>query len=183
MRQAVIDAAARLFARRGVADVALRNIAAEADVHVSLINRYVGSRDDLIRAVFNDLASTVRQYVIDHPREQHPFSRDSALGRWLTILAHWMLSGNDLADALDTANPVQAMADGLVEYNGLSPRDARIRSAQIFGSALGWRLFEPYLIAAAGLEDESITEVHDLLTAIHKRVGATPVGPAPYDPI
>ena len=53
-------------------------------------------------------------------------------------------------------------------------------AAQIFGSALGWRLFEPYLITAAGLEDEPLDGLHDELTAIHQRMGSTPMAPAPH---
>lgn len=40
--------AARLFAFRGVDAVSLRDIAASADVHLSLIRRYVGNRETLV---------------------------------------------------------------------------------------------------------------------------------------
>lgn len=180
VRRAVLDSAAGLFASRGVASVSLRDIAQAADVHLALITRYIGSREDLIRAVFYDLAVEVARHTTDHPRQQHPFDRESALGRWLSILAHWMLTGQDPAIALNVANPVQAMVDVIVEHNGLDEREARVRAAQIFGSALGWRLFEPYLITAAGLEDEPLDGLHDELTAIHQRMGSTPMAPAPH---
>lgn len=179
----MLDTAARLFAANGVAAVSLRDIAASADVHVALITRYFGSRDDLICAVFDDLADAIAQHILDYPRQQHSFDRDSELGRWLAILGHWMLTGEDPSLALGVSNPVQAMADVIAEHNGLDPREARIRSAQIFGSALGWRLFEPYLIAAGDLRDEPPEFLHDELTAIHQRMGATPLDPAPHEPL
>ncbi len=175
--------AAALFANHGVAAVSLRDIARAADVHVALITRYFGSRNDLIRAVFDDLAAEVARHTTDHPRQQHPFDRESPLGRWLAILAHWMLTGQDPAVALSVANPVQAMVDVIIEHNGLNPREARVRAAQIFGSALGWRLFEPYLISAADLGDEPLDGLHDQLTAIHQRIGSTPLNPARHQPL
>ncbi len=183
VRRAVLDTAAVLFARSGVAQVSLRDIAAAADVHVSLINRYVGSRETLITAVFDDLASNVARDIVSRPRQQHTFDRDSALGQWLAILAHWMLTDQDVATALGGANPVRAMVDVIGEYSGLEPRAARIRAAQIVGSALGWRLFEPYLVAAADLQGESLADLHDELTAVHQRMGATDLTPAPHRPL
>jgi AcrR family transcriptional regulator len=183
VRRAVLEASAELFARNGVSAVSLRDIASAADVHVSLITKYFGSREALIREVFEALAVEVARDVVERPREQHTFDREAPLGRWLSILAHWMLTGQDTSALLGDANPVQAMASVIVEHNGLEPREARIRAAQIFSSALGWRLFEPYLIAAAGLQDEPVEQLHDELTAIHQRVGATPVRPQPHQPL
>ncbi len=94
-----------------------------------------------------------------------------------------MLTGQDAADALGVDNPVQSMVDVIVEHNGLDRRAASIRAAQIFGSALGWRLFEPYLITAVGLGDEPLDGRHDELTAIHQRIGSTPLDPAPHQPL
>lgn len=56
VRRAVLDEAASLFADRGLDRVSLRTIAAAARVHPALIARYIGGRDDLIRAVFDDLS-------------------------------------------------------------------------------------------------------------------------------
>jgi AcrR family transcriptional regulator len=155
--------------------VSLRDIASAADVHVTLITRYFGSRDSLIRAVFDDLAASIAEHTSSHPLEQHSFDPESSLGRWMAILAHWMITGQDPRLALGGINPVQAMANVIVEHNGLPDRDARIRAAQIFGSALGWRLFEPYLITAGSLQDEDPADLHDSLTAMHRQVGATAV--------
>jgi len=55
VRRAVLDAAARLFADYGVAAVSLRDIAARAHLDLSLIRAYIGSRAELVSAVFDDL--------------------------------------------------------------------------------------------------------------------------------
>ena len=67
VRRAVLDAAASLFATRGVDRVSLREIAATADVHPALIGRYVGSRDELVLVVFDDLSAQVSAAVLEHP--------------------------------------------------------------------------------------------------------------------
>lgn len=179
----MLDSAAVLFAHHGVSAVSLRDIAGAADVNVALINRYVGTREDLIQAVFTDLSDTVSKDLMAHPREQQTFERDSPLGRWLVIMADWMLTGQDVTQAVGELNPVRALADVIAEHNGLTPREARIRAAQIIGSGLGWRLFEPYLIAAAGLTDEAPQELRDELTAMHQRVGATGLRRGKHHPL
>ncbi len=82
VRRAVLDAAADLFARHRVDKVSLRQIADTANVQLSLISRYVGSREDLINAVLDDLSRAVAVDVLAHPTEQISFDRDSAMGRW-----------------------------------------------------------------------------------------------------
>ncbi len=61
VRRAVLDAAADLFVETGVHGVSLRDIAAAANVHPALIGRYIGTRDDLVLAVFDDLTSSWRR--------------------------------------------------------------------------------------------------------------------------
>ena len=67
VRRAVLDAAAVLFAERGVDAVSLRDIAGEADVHLDLIRRYIGTRDELVGAVFVDLSEQLSRAVLENP--------------------------------------------------------------------------------------------------------------------
>ena len=97
MRRAILDAAAELFASRGVSGVSLREIAAEADVQLALINRYIGTRRELLDAVMEDLADQVAQDVVDRPLQQQPFDRDSALWRWTRLLVWFSVTGRDLS--------------------------------------------------------------------------------------
>jgi len=85
VRRALLDAAAVLFARRGVDAVSLRDIAAEADVHLALIGRYMSDRDDLVHAVFGDLSGQLARTVLENPSwrlpEALPGSLRSSRGR------------------------------------------------------------------------------------------------------
>ncbi len=53
-RESILDAAARLFARKGVNSATMSDIAAEAGLSAGAIYRYFGSKDDLLRAVFDE---------------------------------------------------------------------------------------------------------------------------------
>jgi hypothetical protein len=60
------------------------------------------------------------------------------------------------------------------ENDGADPLAARLRGAQIVASALGWRIFEDHLVAVGDLEGMGRPELREELTALHRRIGATP---------
>jgi len=179
VRRAVLDAAGDLFARRGVTGVSLREVAAAADVQLALISRYVGTRDELIRAVFDDLTVTLAREVTERPLEQISFERDSVMGRWTIMLSYFSVEAEDLPTSA-AFNPMLALAEVIVDNYGQDERAARLRGAQIVASALGWRIFERYLIEAGEL-DIALDVLRAELTAMHRRLGATP-WPSPADP-
>src|ERR1700735_3566727 len=51
-RHAILDAAERLYADRGFADVTLRDIVAAANVNLAAVNYHFGSKDELIPELF-----------------------------------------------------------------------------------------------------------------------------------
>jgi AcrR family transcriptional regulator len=176
----VIDAAADLFARRGVTEVTLREIAAAADVQLGLIARYIGNRDDLVQAVFDDLTEALAQEVVDRPLEQISFERDSVMGRWTIMLTHFAVTEPDELPMSAAFNPMLALAQVIMDNYGLDESAARLRGAQIVASALGWRIFERYLIEGGRVDIER-EELRAEVTAMHRRLGATP-WPSPPDP-
>ncbi len=180
VRLAVLDAAARLFAERGVGQVSLREVAREANVQLGLIHRYVGSREELVRETFAHLGRQLAQDVLARPLEGHGFEADSTMGRWTRIASYLAISGTPPSEA-PPFNPVVAIAETIQDAYGLDATAARVRGAQIVASALGWRLFERYLIAAGDLGDLPIDDLRADLTAGHRRLGATP-WPSPPDP-
>lgn len=171
----MLDAAARLFAERGVDAVSLRQVASEADVQLALIARYVGTRDELVRAVLEDLSAQVVHLVAELQTGRHSFERDSALGRWTRVLAHVVLTADRPPADLEY-NPVVALAEVAVAEYGLDELTARRRAAQVVASALGWRIFEDYLVAAGALGDVPLEALRDDLHRMHQRLAATPLG-------
>jgi TetR/AcrR family transcriptional regulator, repressor for neighboring sulfatase len=180
VRRAVLDAAAHLFAHRGVDAVSLRDIADEADVDLALIRRYVGNRDEVVLAVFDDLSEQLAQVVIDTPLSGQGHGPDSLMGKWVRIAAGLVMAGHRLAGR-SGFNPVLAMAGTLEDGYGLDPAAARLRAAQIVAQALGWRIFEDYLVEAGNLDDFSQQTLREELVRTARRVGATP-WPSPPDP-
>lgn len=182
VRRAVLDAAAELFGHHGVQATSLRDIAAAADVQLALIARYVGTRDELIVAVFDDLAAKVVADLEAQPLEAHGFGRDATALQFTVVLSYLAVTGNPHLEVRGpAANPVAVLADQIVEHYGLDAAAARLRAAQVLASALGWRLFEPYLRAGAELDDAGLEAARADLVRQHRRTGATPY-PTPPDP-
>ena len=171
---------ARLFADHGVAAVSLRDIAARADVDLSLIRRYIGSRAELVSAVFDDLSYRLANAVLEHPLAGQGFDTDTVMGQWVRLAGALAISGDLLAERSDF-NPVLAMATTLMDGYGLDAQAARLRAAQIVAQALGWRIFEDYLVVAGELEAVSLTTLREELVHSARRLGATP-WPSPPDP-
>lgn len=181
VRRAVLDAAAELFVARGVHGVSLRDIAAAADVHPALIGRYLGTRDELVAAVFEDLTSQLAEAVRDNPLEGQGHGPDTVMGRWVRVASQLVIDGQPIIGR-DGFNPVMAMASTLRDGYGLDEVGARVRAAQIVATALGWRIFEDYLVEAAHLDDVPIERLRDELVHSARRLGATP-WPSPPDPL
>jgi TetR/AcrR family transcriptional regulator, transcriptional repressor of aconitase len=53
-RDSILGAAAQLFARKGISGATMAEIANEADLSAGAIYRYFKSKEDLVRAVFDD---------------------------------------------------------------------------------------------------------------------------------
>jgi AcrR family transcriptional regulator len=180
VRHAVLDAAATLFALHGVDAVSLRDIAARADVNLSLIRRYVGTREELVLAVFAYLSDQVARAVAENPMSGQGFEPDTVMGQWTRVAGALVIAGRPVGPSA-RFNPVQAMARTIEEGFGLDPQAARLRAAQIVAAALGWRIFETYLVDAGGLGDVPLETLRDELARSARRLGATP-WPSPPDP-
>ena len=176
----MLDAAASLFAERGVDRVSLRQIAAAADVNAALIRRYIGNRDELVRAVFDDLSRQLAETFLASPLSGSGFGLDTVGGKWARLVAALVVTGRPL-ELGSSFNPVEALADTIVESYGLDARAARLRAAQIVAAGVGWRILEEYLVRAASIEDVPLEELRDELIRSHRRLGATSF-PSPPDP-
>jgi hypothetical protein len=93
-------------------------------------DRYIGSRDDLLDAVFDELSADVARWVVDHPLEQVSFERDSAMGRWTELLAYMVRHRAGFNRKAATFNPALALAQVIEDNYGLDPLAARLRGAR-----------------------------------------------------
>jgi AcrR family transcriptional regulator len=180
VRRAILDAAATLFAQRGLADVSLRDIAVAADTHLALIGKYVGTREQLEMAVFDDLSAQLADSVREHPLEGQGHGIDTVMGKWSKVATALVIRGRTLAGR-PGFNPVVAMANTIIEGYGMDPLAARVRGAQIVATAIGWRIFEDYLVEAGDLDEVPLAMLREDLVHSARRQGATP-WPSPTDP-
>lgn len=181
VRLSVLAAAAALYATRGVDGVSLRQIAAAADVNPALISRYIGNKKELQAEVFAFASGELERALREHPLERQGITPDTPMGQWVRIAASMAIAGHPIHSG-NESNPVQAMAEILVRAYGVSEAAAHLRAAQIAAAALGWRIFEDYLIEAAQLGDTPVDVLREELTRSARRLGATD-WPSPPDPV
>lgn len=159
VKQAVVSAAAALFAEKGPAATSIREIAEAAGVNHGLLHRHFGGKAELVREVHDHLAARLS--------ETSPFSEatlDSALEAFHTLAEHreyWlvltraMLDG-ELRDVLGSDLPgarriVETLAAVMPED---SPLEAQDLVAMAFAFSLGWLLLRGFIQAATGAGDD-----------------------------
>jgi AcrR family transcriptional regulator len=159
---AVLDAAERLFASAGPADVSLRAIAAEAGVNYGLVHRHFGTKDALFDQLMQRYAQRWLAELEDH--RDYDAALDRLLGRDfetspnLRLLAWTLLSTTDVQHGESYRR--HAALDGLptmLEDAGATAHDAAIDTAAALAFAFGWRFFNPYIRAALHLDSSDET--------------------------
>jgi AcrR family transcriptional regulator len=187
IRLAVTEAAERLFRERSPADVTLREIAAEAGVNYSLVYRYFRSKDALIAAVFAPRVQGLREKYVDTPGgpqalRQVKYMHD--VPGYARALAWVILEGNNLDLLFQDVEPEGEQGEANGRSKPLDTRltgdeiDSRIAIGSFLALAMGWDLYEPYLLRLTGLEhvDKSVLNKH--LVRIADAL-LTPSAPAP----
>jgi AcrR family transcriptional regulator len=145
VRAALIDAAAELFAARGVSSVSVREIAEKAGVNHGLVHHYFASKDGLLSAVLVDLA---RRTADEVDNDAALYAAGDAAEQHGRIVASLLLEARELA-TVQTEFPTISALIARLEADGRP--DARERAAQAAAFVLGWKLYEPFLVEAAQL--------------------------------
>jgi AcrR family transcriptional regulator len=156
---ALIDAATQLFDRRNPGSVSVREIAKLAGVNHGLVHHYFGSKQALVQAVLDRLATRAR----DSLGEGTAMDADSPVLIYTRILGRAMLEREELAPLPGHHPIVMQLASLARDVGGLDERSARIRASQGAALAMGWLLFEPLLIESGGLQDEDPVFLRDEL--------------------
>ncbi len=158
----------------------MRDVATEAKVNLALIGRYIGSRDDLIHAVLADLSDKVVAEIRSDPTGAKGFGPDSVTVQWTRVLTFLVVTDPEAAIE-HGAQPVRELCERSAAVYGMPEETSRLRIAQVYASALGWRIFEDFLMAAADLDRGSLDDIRSELTRSHRRLAATPLL-SPPDP-
>lgn len=150
---AVAESARQLFVERGPAAVSLRDVAAAAEVNLGLIHRYVGSKDDVVALVLDRhgeaaSAALARTRGLDALLDLLAASPPTASGR---LFAGILLADID-ALQLKREFPVAGALTAALDEEGPSG-DPAVTAALLQSLVLGWEIFSPFLLGAAGVRD------------------------------
>lgn len=152
VRESILDAAIRLMGERGSTDVALREIAREANVNHGLVHRHFGTRQDVLIAVLRRQSEVGADFLRDAENIHAAIDR---------LWEHPKMAENSklVASALLGGVEPESIAPGhafrrleqLLEADDCTDEDRRAATAVAISCLiLGWGIFGDYLTANAG---------------------------------
>ena len=169
----VLTHAADLFAERGPAATSLRDVAARSGVNQGLIFRHLGNKDQLVGAVLDHLAQELESA---REAEVDASTMEAMVERQWKVLARTVLDGFDPGELQARFPNVSALVDNFRHCHA-SEADTRLAVAHSVALGLGWRLFGPFIRAAAGLEDVPEAELRRAAQAQSVRIMSSAEGP------
>ncbi|MCU0970947.1 MAG: TetR/AcrR family transcriptional regulator [Gammaproteobacteria bacterium] len=175
--QALIDAAAALFAERPSGRVTVRDIAARADVNPTFVHRYFGTKHDLMRAAMERAQRHVAATVEDMPdvvegaaAVVHATLQER---EFIAALARATLDG--VFDELPATSPAMtALLERFraeLEGGAVGGRhDPRIIVACLSSATAGYALLGPYIRHSLGLDAEPDDRVEAAMVEVLRDV-------------
>lgn len=145
---AALTAAAELFAERGPAATSIRDIATRSKVNHGLIYRHFGTKEQLVGAVLDHLGGRLTALLDDGDRA---VEIDEAMDQHMRLMARALLDGYSVGQ-LQTRFPGVTRLLGQVLPRFDDEQSGRLAVANAVALQLGWRLFEPFLKSATGLD-------------------------------
>ena len=150
----LVEAGTELFARSGPDAVSLREVAAAAGVNHGLIHRYVGSKSDLLRLIFDHATSDAMAAVAGVSDPTRALERLDYLPRvqsdWVRLLCWILLTGR--TEVMDMEHPYPLET---VVAQAAGDEDAvRQQLANDILMMLAEEIFGDYVRAAVGLDPE-----------------------------
>jgi AcrR family transcriptional regulator len=169
--EAILDAAEDLFSRRDPNQVTIREIADKAGVTHPLVHQYVGSKQDIVKAVVTRGAPQRHKVMAEHPdiREAVPLLMADIISRRVhsrAVLRSAMDGINyaSFEDRVDTGQMLLRLANESVAQGRPRPQpsramDPRIVMAAMTALAYGWVGGQDWLVKIFDLEGEDPAEL------------------------
>jgi AcrR family transcriptional regulator len=155
--EALLRSARKLIAAQGPA-VALRDIADDAGVNFGLVYQYIGTKEQLVAEVYRRAAeaAATRLAEAEHADEALDLLMRMGDGTTARLIAWAALDGTQAKAFRDSpALDVLARfvrADAAEAGERMTVADAKVFAALAMVITLGWRLFAPTALYAAGLD-------------------------------
>lgn len=154
IRAALISSTLELLESHGL-DISIRQIAERADVPHSVIGRYFGSKDELIRSAIDSTLpadrETAQQFETAEQAARATFDSGSERPERIRILVQLLQAGMDPREIRSEA-PVMSTLVKLIDEEQPGHADPRIIAAAIGALSMGWVLTEDYLVDHTGLD-------------------------------
>lgn len=189
-KAAIVKAAQRLFAERGIPAVSIRDIAKAAGVSHGLVQQYFGTRKQMIAAIIQNaiqdfeklLPTDEASNTMKDPLEtlRHLLRTGKAAFRDFAILVmRAELSGIEPEKMLNPAipTPTMTLAATISDLQAKSPSssgrmDPRLVSAYINATLFGFACMAPWLMTVAGLKPEDYEDRLDEMVDISVKLVA-----------
>ena len=196
-KAAIIAAARKLFAKRGISTVSIRDIAKAAGVSHGLVQQYFGNRKRLIAAI---IRNEIEQFEASSlpPEAPEPGSAFEDVRQririgmprfrdYAALITRAELAGAEPEKMLDPTvpNPAMALADLISQLQATSPTarerlDPRLVSAYINASLFAFATMAPWLMTSVGLKPEDCETRFDEIAEISVQLIAL-AGGTPHD--
>lgn len=192
-KAAIVEAARRLFAERGISAVSIRDIAKAAGVSHGLVQQYFGTRERMIAVIIHDevnrigeLAPQIESAGTDMMLENFRAllkSGKAGFRDYAHLIARAELEGVEPEKMLDPEIPTPAMHLASLIRN-LQPRasktskkmDPRLVSAYINASLFAFETMSPWLMTSVGLKPEDYKSRFDEIADISAALIALAIG-------
>ena len=169
IRTALIASTLDLLESHGL-DISIRQIAERADVPHSVIGRYFGSKDELIRTAIDSTIPADRETAeeFDTPEQAALATFRSGIERpeRIRILVQLLQAGMGPREIRTEAPLLESMVK-LLDEQGPGEVDPRIATAAVAALSMGWLLTEDFVIEHTGLgahdRDEVRAQVQQLM--------------------
>ena len=163
---AILAAAADLFAERGPAATSIRDIAARSKVNDGLVFRHFGTKEQLVGAVLDYLGMSLTKLLETRAPAEDV---EAALDRQMRVMARTLLDGYP-AGQLQTRFPNVSPLLDRVRPRHDSDLSARLAVANALALQFGWRLFEPLLRSAVGIDEMTDADLRRAVSAEMARI-------------
>jgi len=178
VKKAILDATEKLLLKKSPNKITVREIAEAANIKHPLIHRHFGTKEAVIVAVHaRGIAKTERKIAKVENLEGNVATFFDAVRKnkfRLVALSRAMIDGVN-PHAIQSQFPVMERLLELLkkryeETDSKSRFDAEMMAAITAAAALGWLLYEPFLLAAVDLEDKNKEEVHETVVEILEEI-------------
>jgi AcrR family transcriptional regulator len=178
VKKAILDAAEKLLLKKSPNKITVREIAAAANIKHPLIHRHFGTKDEVIIAVHARGIAKVEKRVAQIENVEGniaTFFEAVKKNKFRQVaLARAMIDGVN-PRAIQSEFPVMRRLLELIkkrfdETNAESRFTPEMMTAFLASAALGWFLYEPFLLAATEQEDKKQDELHGTFVEILEEV-------------